>query len=174
MHNAAVLAPTLEQLSKTLMQRGWMMATAESCTGGMIAAACTDIAGSSAWFDRGFVTYSNASKTDMLGVPTSLIEQHGAVSKAVVCAMAAGALARSQASISVAVSGVAGPGGGTPEKPVGTVWLAWANPTQVLAQCKYFSGDRAQVRAQTLVYALQLLQVHAQAIDTAPSGSEQP
>lgn len=154
MHNAAALAPTLEQLSKALMQRGWMMATAESCTGGMIAAACTDIAGSSAWFDRGFVTYSNASKTDMLGVPTSLIEQHGAVSKAVVCAMAAGALARSQASISVAVSGVAGPGGGTPEKPVGTVWVASALRTHTQAQHLHLEGDRQAVRQQAMYYAL--------------------
>ena len=117
--------PLVQQIADLLQQRHWMLATAESCTGGMIAAACTDVAGSSAWFERGFVTYSNEAKTDLLGVDASLIATQGAVSQAVVEAMAAGAVARSKAQVSVAVTGVAGPGGGTPDKPVGTVWLGW-------------------------------------------------
>lgn len=104
------LLPILQQLADALQQRGWMLATAESCTGGMIAAACTDLPGSSNWFDRGFVTYSNAAKTEMLGVPAALIAEHGAVSEAVVRAMAKGAITHSKAQVSVAVSGVAGPG----------------------------------------------------------------
>lgn len=151
------LAPTVRQLAAALQQRGWLMATAESCTGGQIAAACTDLAGSSLWFDRGFVTYSNAAKTEMLGVPAALIATHGAVSEAVVRAMAQGAVAHSQAQVSVAVSGVAGPSGGSAEKPVGTVWLAWCVPGAVHSAVHHFPGDRAAVRAQTTVLALQHL-----------------
>lgn len=151
------LAPTVRQLAAALQQRGWLMATAESCTGGQIAAACTDLAGSSLWFDRGFVTYSNAAKTEMLGVPAALITAHGAVSEAVVRAMAQGAVAHSQAQVSVAVSGVAGPSGGSAEKPVGTVWLAWCVQGQVHSRVHHFLGDRAAVRAQTTVLALQHL-----------------
>ena len=113
-------------LGAALTARGEMLATAESCTGGMIAAACTDRAGSSDWFERGFVTYSNAAKTQMLGVDPALIATHGAVSAEVAAAMATGALARSAADWSVAVTGIAGPGGATPGKPVGTVWIAMA------------------------------------------------
>lgn len=147
------------QLAQALTQRGWMMATAESCTGGLIAARCTDLAGSSAWFDRGVVTYSNQAKVDLLGVPPDLIAQHGAVSEAVARAMAQGILARSQAQVAVAVTGVAGPGGGSPDKPVGTVWLAWAQtggPT--LALRIQAPGDRAQVRLATVQQALMGLQ----------------
>jgi len=131
-----------------------MLATAESCTGGLIAAACTDLAGSSAWFDRGFVTYSNAAKSELLGVQAELIEQQGAVSEAVVRAMAAGALAHSDAQVSIAVTGVAGPTGGSFDKPVGTVWFGWALPEQLVSERCHFEGDRREVRAATVCHAL--------------------
>ena len=134
-----------------------MLATAESCTGGMIAAACTDLAGSSVWFERGFVTYSNEAKTELLGVDASLIATQGAVSQAVVEAMVAGAVARSKAQVSVAVTGVAGPGGGTPEKPVGTVWFGWSVDGQIRSERRQFDGGRAEVRAATVQHALQTL-----------------
>ena len=149
--------PLVQQIADLLQQRHWMLATAESCTGGMIAAACTDLAGSSAWFERGFVTYSNEAKTDLLGVDASLIATQGAVSQAVVEAMAAGAVARSKAQVSVAVTGVAGPGGGTPDKPVGTVWLGWSVGGQIRSERRQFDGDRAEVRAATVQHALQTL-----------------
>lgn len=148
------LLPILQQLADALQQRGWMLATAESCTGGMIAAACTDLPGSSNWFDRGFVTYSNAAKTEMLGVPAALIAEHGAVSEAVVRAMAKGAITHSKAQVSVAVSGVAGPGGGTPEKPVGTVWVGWCVNANTHAQLLRLDGDRAAIRAQATTQLL--------------------
>lgn len=132
-----------------------MLATAESCTGGLIAAACTDLAGSSAWFERGFVSYSNTSKTELLGVDAALIARDGAVSSAVAAAMARGALAHAQAQVSVAVTGVAGPSGGSADKPVGTVWFGWASPHGVSTQIMHFPGDRAQVRAATVRHALQ-------------------
>ncbi|MEY4140223.1 MAG: hypothetical protein RLZZ371_2405, partial [Pseudomonadota bacterium] len=128
-----------ELLARLLMQKGWMMATAESCTGGLIAANCTDLAGSSNWFERGFVTYSNAAKNELLGVDPALIKSHGAVSEPVVRAMASGALAHSQAQVAIAVTGVAGPGGGSAEKPVGTVWLAWATPMGVVSEVQHFA-----------------------------------
>lgn len=137
-----------------LSNKQWMLATAESCTGGKIAAACTDLAGSSQWFERGFVTYSNAAKTELLGVPTELIEQHGAVSGPVARAMASGALAHSHAQVAVAVTGVAGPSGGSADKPVGTVWFGWATPAGVFSECQHFAGDRAAVRAATVHHAL--------------------
>ena len=158
-------------LASALLQRGWMMATAESCTGGMIAAACTDLAGSSQWFERGFVSYSNEAKHDMLGVPQALISQHGAVSEAVAQAMVLGALKKSQAQVALAVTGIAGPTGGSPAKPVGTVCFAWGLPTDggptigaetawVKVQTCRFEGDRAAVRQATLTHALgQLLQL---------------
>ena len=148
----------VERLASALRERGIFMATAESCTGGLIAAACTSLAGSSAWFERGFVTYSNAAKTQMLGVPDALIAAHGAVSEPVVCAMAAGALAQSAATVAVAVTGIAGPGGGTADKPVGTVWIATAasdGPTE--ATLLLATGDRAAIRAETVDRALTLL-----------------
>ncbi len=142
-------------LGDTLRQRGWMLATAESCTGGLIAAACTALAGSSDWFERGFVTYSNEAKHELLGVPEALITAHGAVSAEVACAMAAGALAHSRAQIAVAVTGIAGPAGASPGKPVGTVWLALARTsTPARAERLQLQGDRAAVRVQTVHLAL--------------------
>lgn len=147
-----VLVP---ELADRLQALGWQLTTAESCTGGMIAAACTDLAGSSVWFERGFVSYSNESKTGLLGVASDLIQAHGAVSQEVAQAMAAGALAHSRAQVAVAVTGVAGPGGGSAAKPVGTVWLAWATPTGVSAELAHFAGDRAAVREAAVQRALQ-------------------
>ncbi|GAB2744298.1 CinA family protein [Melaminivora jejuensis] len=148
------LEADLTHISDALLARGWMLATAESCTGGLIAAACTDRAGSSQWFERGFVSYSNAAKAELLGVPASLIETHGAVSEAVARAMAEGALAHSAAQASLAVTGVAGPGGGSPAKPVGTVWLAWSLAGRTHSEVQHFAGDRAAVRAATVRHAL--------------------
>ena len=142
------------KLADLLLEKGWMLATAESCSGGLIAAHCTDLAGSSQWFERGFVTYSNAAKTELLGVDIALLDQHGAVSEPVVRAMAQGALARSAAQVAVAVTGIAGPSGGSADKPVGTVWLAWATPAGVDAQRQCFAGERAAVRSATVHHAL--------------------
>ncbi|OSZ63915.1 CinA family protein [Hydrogenophaga sp. IBVHS2] len=150
-HDTALL---VERLAQALTARGWMMATAESCTGGRIAGACTDRAGSSDWFERGFVTYSNAAKTELLGVPADLIAAHGAVSEPVARAMAAGARAHAPVQVSVAVTGVAGPGGGSAAKPVGTVWFGWATPQGVETECVSFDGDRAAVRQATVAHAL--------------------
>lgn len=147
--------PLLQTLASQLVTRKQMLATAESCTGGLISAACTSLSGSSDWFERGFVTYSNAAKCDQLGIPASLIERHGAVSEPVACAMASGAVARSRAQLSVAVTGVAGPTGGSANKPVGTVWFAWCGPTGIQAERILFSGDRATVRGATVLHALQ-------------------
>jgi nicotinamide-nucleotide amidase len=152
-HELDVLA---RRVGEALAARGLWLATAESCTGGWIAEAVTAIAGSSGWFDRGFVTYSNAAKTDMLGVLGETLDTHGAVSEATVSEMAAGALARSRADLAVAVSGVAGPGGGSAAKPVGTVCLAWARrgaPTATTTV--HLAGDRVTVRRQTVLLALQ-------------------
>ena len=131
-----------------------MMATAESCTGGMIAARCTDLAGSSQWFERGIVSYSNAAKSELLGVPESMIIQHGAVSEAVACAMAQGAVQHAHAQVSVAVTGVAGPSGGSLDKPVGTVWFAWCVNGHTSSERQMFDGTRAQVREATVEHAL--------------------
>ncbi len=131
--------------------------TAESCTGGLIAKTFTDLAGSSDWFERGFVTYSNAAKSEMLGVPPSVIEDYGAVSEAVASAMASGALRHSEADYAVAVTGIAGPGGGSEEKPVGTVWIAVASKHQTNACCHQFNGDRRAVRESTLAAAIDAL-----------------
>jgi nicotinamide-nucleotide amidase len=139
-------------------RRGVMLATAESCTGGLIAAALTSVAGSSDVVDRGFVTYSNAAKTEMLGVPAAMITAEGAVSEAVARAMAEGALARSVAGIAVAVTGVAGPGGGSADKPVGLVWFGLAQRGgATLAERVVFPGDRAAVRAATVGHALAMI-----------------
>ena len=140
----------VQQLASKLTEKGWMLATAESCTGGMIAAACTDIAGSSQWFDRGFVTYSNEAKTEMLGVPTELIAKHGAVSEEVVRAMAEGAIRHSRAQVSIAVTGIAGPGGGSAEKPVGTVWVGWCTNKITQSALLQLIGNRDQIRKLTL------------------------
>lgn len=141
-----------------LRRRGMTAATAESCTGGLIAAALTAVAGSSDVVDRGFVTYSNAAKAEMLGVDPALILAHGAVSAPVAAAMAEGALQRSRAAVAVAVTGVAGPGGGTPGKPVGTVWFGLAIQGEaVLTEVQVFAGDRNGVREATVRRALVLL-----------------
>lgn len=147
-HNPSALVADL------MLKNGLFLATAESCTGGLISAACTDLAGSSAWFERGFVTYSNEAKTDLLGVDAAVIRQHGAVSEAVARAMAVGAIARSRAQVAVAVTGVAGPTGGSPDKPVGTVWFGWSVRGAVSTERMCFAGDRAAVRAATVQYAL--------------------
>jgi nicotinamide-nucleotide amidase len=150
-HDTAAL---VEALAAALTARGWMMACAESCTGGLIAGACTDRAGSSDWFERGFVTYSNAAKSGLLGVPAELIATHGAVSEPVARAMAAGAVRQAPVQVAVAVTGVAGPGGGSEAKPVGTVWFGWATPAGVDTECVRFDGDRAAVRQATVAHAL--------------------
>ncbi|MGI4976495.1 MAG: CinA family protein [Janthinobacterium lividum] len=147
-----------EALLALLRGRGQRVATAESCTGGLIAAALTAVAGSSDVVDRGFVTYSNAAKTELLGVPAALVEAHGAVSEAVARAMAEGAVARSPAELAVAVTGVAGPGGGTAAKPVGLVWFGLARRGgATLAESRVFPGDRAAVRLATVRHAFALL-----------------
>ena len=147
----------VRQLAARLTEKGWMLATAESCTGGMIAAACTDLAGSSQWFERGFVTYSNEAKTEMLGVPAELIAKHGAVSEEVVRAMAEGAIRHSRAQVSIAVTGIAGPGGGSVEKPAGTVWFSWSLNAEVQSHALLLEGGRAQVRRSSVRHALQQL-----------------
>ena len=144
------------RLGRACGRRGVRVATAESCTGGGVAEAITRISGSSAWFERGFVTYANVAKEEMLGVSRAALEAHGAVSEAVAGEMAAGALARSGADASVAITGIAGPTGGTPTKPVGLVWFAWAHRGGPV-QCRrfVFAGDREAVRRQSVAVALQ-------------------
>lgn len=152
------LDPIAASLGDALRRRGLSLVVAESCTGGWLAKVATDIAGSSEWFDRGFVTYSNRSKQEMLGVSAATLEAEGAVSEAVVAQMAAGALTYSRARVSIAISGIAGPGGGSPEKPVGTVWFAWALPgTAPVTQRFQFAGDRDEVRHQAVRIALERL-----------------
>ena len=144
------------QVGGALKAHGLMLATAESCTGGGVAQAITEVAGSSAWFERGFVTYSNLAKQQMLGVSEATLIQHGAVSEAAVREMVAGALANSAAQVALAVSGIAGPEGGTPGKPVGTVWFAWGIKHGVThAQRHQINGSRAEVRAQAVRIAMQ-------------------
>lgn len=143
-------------LAQALQTRGEWLATAESCTGGMIAAQITDRAGSSAWFERGLVTYSNLAKTELLGVEPALLAEHGAVSQACAEAMARGLLRACPVDWGVAVTGIAGPGGGTPDKPVGTVWIAWIQRGQKPQAHRFgFEGDRASVRAQAAQAALE-------------------
>jgi nicotinamide-nucleotide amidase len=143
------------ELGTRLLHRGEVLATAESCTGGWVSQCVTAIAGSSNWFDRGFVTYSNEAKADMLGVSRKTIVRHGAVSEPVVIEMVTGALQRSRAQWALAISGVAGPAGGTLEKPVGTVCFAWAGPGE-FAECEtcHFPGDREAVRHASVEHAL--------------------
>lgn len=140
---------------RTLQAKNLLLVTAESCTGGGVAQAITEIAGSSEWFDCGFIAYSNASKTEMLDVSAALIAQHGTVSEEVAAAMATGALANSNAHVSLATTGIAGPGGAVPGKPVGTVCFAWAKGDNVHTERLVFSGDRQAVREQTVVHALE-------------------
>lgn len=145
----------LRQLADALQARGWMLATAESCTGGWIAKVCTDLAGSSVWFERGFVTYSNEAKQDMLGVKAETLAQYGAVSEAVTAEMATGALQHSRAQVAVSVSGIAGPGGGTAAKPVGMVCFGWAGQNGFIhTETCLFAGDREAVRLQSVEHAL--------------------
>jgi nicotinamide-nucleotide amidase len=146
--------PQVLALGDSLRARGWRMAAAESCTGGLIAATCTAVAGSSDWFERGFVTYSNAAKTELLGVLPSLIDAHGAVSEEVALAMAGGALTHAPVQLVVAVTGIAGPSGAVPGKPVGTVWLAWASSSGAWAERLQLPGDRTAVRGATVQAAL--------------------
>ena len=148
------------QLADLLLRKQLKLVTAESCTGGLIAAACTDLAGSSAWFERGFVTYSNEAKHELLGVEERILRRAGAVCEGVARAMVQGALTHSKAQVAVAVTGVAGPTGGSPAKPVGTVWFGFAMPGQVITEKCHFDGDRAAVRAATVQHAFtRLLQL---------------
>ena len=147
----------IERLARALLAKQWMLATAESCTGGMIAAACTDLAGSSTWFERGFVTYSNEAKSELLGVDANLIASHGAVSEVVARAMAFGAIRHSHARAAVAVTGIAGPGGGSVDKPVGTVWFGFMVDGRLDSETLRFDGDRAGVRRATLEHAVDAL-----------------
>ncbi|QET00623.1 MULTISPECIES: CinA family protein [Cupriavidus] len=142
------------QIGVALSERSLMLATAESCTGGLVSAAITDISGSSGWFERGFVTYSNEAKSTMIGVPAKLIRDHGAVSEEVAHAMAEGALLNSRAQVSLSITGVAGPGGGTAEKPVGMVCFGWSNRITTLTATQRFRGDRGQIRRQAAEHAL--------------------
>ena len=143
------------ELGHALVKKSWTVTTAESCTGGLVAAAITDIAGSSGWFRQGVVSYANDAKTNLLGVDSHLLIQHGAVSEVVVSAMASGAREKADADIAIAISGVAGPGGGTADKPVGTVWIAWAYGVAKVQATRYlFSGDRIDVRQAALIEAL--------------------
>lgn len=142
-----------QRLAELLLQQELKLVTAESCTGGLIAGACTDLAGSSNWFERGFVTYSNDAKTELLGVEERRLKRAGAVCEGVARAMVTGALAHSHAQVAVAVTGVAGPSGGSPAKPVGTVWFGFALPGQIVTEKCHFDGDRAAVRAATVRHA---------------------
>ena len=156
MHTSNLIYELSNQLGQVLLRHGLRCVTAESCTGGALSAAITDIPGSSQWFDRGFVTYTNLAKQQMLGVPNAVLASFGAVSEAAVCAMAKGALLESEADMSVAISGIAGPDGGSLKKPVGTVWLAWAGlsaPTKAVGYC--FAGDRLSIRQQAVQTALE-------------------
>jgi len=142
------------ELADLCLSRNCVLATAESCTGGMIAAAMTNLAGSSAWFDCSFITYSNSAKITMLGVDPDTLHESGAVSGATVLAMAHGAVSRSDATVACSVSGVAGPGGGSVEKPVGTVWIAWAGPFGARQKRFLFAGDRDDIRSQAVDEAI--------------------
>lgn len=144
-----------EEIGRRLLLKSLKLASAESCTGGWISKVLTDVAGSSDWFDRGFITYSNNAKTDLLGVPRETLAKHGAVSEATVREMALGAVHHGEASVAVAVSGIAGPSGGTADKPVGTVWIAWAWPDgESTAKRFHFKGDREAVRRASVEAAL--------------------
>ena len=153
-------------LADALRASGRKLATAESCTGGMISAACTDLAGSSDWFERGFVTYSNEAKSESLGVDAPLIATHGAVSEVVARAMAFGAIRHSHAQVSVAVTGVAGPAGGSRSKPVGTVWFGFQIDGVLSSEMRLFAGDRAAIREATVRHALNRL---LQLLDNLPA-----
>ena len=150
----AELENLVDELAASLLEKGWCLATAESCTGGWIAKCCTDRAGSSAWFERGFVTYSNAAKHELLRVPAAALESAGAVSGEVAAQMADGARRGAGVQFALAVTGIAGPDGGTPEKPVGTVWFGWSQPGRTETERLRFEGDRDAVRRQAVAHAL--------------------
>jgi nicotinamide-nucleotide amidase len=148
MPTATVVHQLAIRVGNRLRDERLMLATAESCTGGMVAMAITDISGSSGWFERGFVTYSNQAKSEMIGVPADMIEKFGAVSEQVARAMAEGALRNSRAQVSLSITGVAGPGGGTETKPVGMVCFGWSNRLHTLVETHVFKGDRERIRVQ--------------------------
>ncbi|MBZ9540178.1 CinA family protein [Modicisalibacter tunisiensis] len=158
-----------ERLQRLCLERGVMITTAESCTGGGVASAITDIAGSSGYFETGYVTYSNAAKQRLLGVPEATLAERGAVSRETVEAMVAGACHESGADLAVAISGVAGPGGGSTDKPVGTVWFAWGDARACRSECRHFAGDRRAVREQAVHRALAGL---IEALTAAESGAK--
>lgn len=165
MNDKPTTSTLAHQLGALLLSRQWRCTVAESCTGGLLAAAITDLAGCSQWFDRGFITYSNQAKQQMLGVAWEIIASQGAVSEATARAMAEGALTASDAHLSVAITGIAGPDGGTADKPVGTVWFAWARhsyPTE--ARCHHFTGNRATIRQQAVCVALEGCILHASTV----------
>lgn len=149
-----VLAILTERLGEQLKAKNFMVATAESCTGGGVAEAITTVSGSSQWFDRGFVTYSNTAKQEMLGVNKDTLDQYGAVSEETAKEMAEGAIKHSHADLSVAITGVAGPTGGTKKNPVGTVWFGWATHERTVSKKEFFSGDRHEIRQQAVITAL--------------------
>jgi len=158
----ATLEALAAEVGLLLRSNGQRLATAESCTGGWVAQCLTSIAGCSDWFERGFVTYSNEAKQEMLGVASETLELHGAVSVATAQAMAEGALKRSRADWAVSITGIAGPGGGSPDKPVGTVCFGWAGPDGAVdADSHHFSGNREQIRAQSVAHALRGILRHA-------------
>lgn len=157
MNSASATGPLCARLAEILLERGWKLATAESCTGGLIAAACTELSGSSNWFERGFVTYSNEAKVELLGVDPALVARSGAVSEVVARAMAFGAVRHSRAQVSAAVTGVAGPTGGSAEKPVGTVWFGFQVDGQLTSETRRFAGNRGEVRLQAVEHALRRL-----------------
>lgn len=155
-----------KKVGTSLQEKNLILVTAESCTGGWLAQAITSIPGSSSWFDRGIISYSNSAKQEMLGVKAETLEQYGAVSQQVAEEMAKGALKHSQADMSISTTGIAGPTGGTPEKPVGLVWFAWATKNTIQSQSQLFHGDRTSIREQAVEFALQHL------IDTIEAADE--
>ena len=160
---------TITELATTLgamlQQKCWVLATAESCTGGMLAEVITSIAGSSLWFDRAFISYSNQAKIDMLGVQEATLETYGAVSEQVVNEMALGAFHNSDASIAVSITGIAGPSGGTQSKPVGMVCFGFAYNAQIITTTQFFNGNRIEIRQQAVVFAMQQLVVHVESVN---------
>ena len=158
--NSQTLTTIAQQLGEILCKKNAKLTTAESCTGGAISEAITSVSGSSQWFEFGFVTYANSAKRQLLGVSEETLEQYGAVSEQVVKQMAQGAIKQSEADYAIAVSGVAGPDGGTEEKPVGTVWVCWQTPTQIWTHKLVLSGDRQAVRSEAVKKSLQQLLQH--------------
>lgn len=151
-----ILSATLKELAMLCQDRALKIVTAESCTGGGVAYEITALPGSSQWFDRGFVTYSNLSKIEMLGVSKNTLEMHGAVSREVAIQMAEGAIKHSHGNVSLAITGIAGPGGGSIQKPVGTCWFAWSSPFfATISKQQHFSGNRTQVRETAIIFALE-------------------